>query len=138
METTSTGKKLNFKKWIRNIAITILIVLAGFIYVRYFFVFGTGVKTGELNYVVHKGYIFKTYEGKLIQTGFNNSSSINTKNPSVVQSNQFEFSIADSAVADTLMRSGGREVELGYKEYLAPIPWRGYSKYVVDKIIAIK
>jgi len=138
METTSTDKKSKFKKWIRNIIITLLIILAGFIYVRYFFVFGTGVKAGELNYVVHKGYIFKTYEGKLIQTGFNNSNSRDVKNSSIVQSNQFEFSIADKAIADSLMLCGGREVELHYKEYIASVPWRGYSKYVVDSIIEIK
>ena len=139
METLSTEKKSTFKKWTRNILILLVIALAAFIYFRYFFVFGSGVKAGELNYVVNKGYVFKTYEGKLIQSGFNNSSSINTKGaPSIVQSNQFEFSIADKAVADSLMRCGGREVELSYKEYIAPVPWRGYSKYVVDKIIAVK
>ena len=138
METLLTEKKSIFKKWIRNILIVLVIVLAGFIYFRYFYVFGNGVKAGELNYVVNKGYVFKTYEGKLIQTGFNNSSSIVAKGPSVVQSNQFEFSIADRAVADSLMRCGGREVELSYKEYIAPVPWRGYSKYVVDRIIAVK
>ena len=30
--------------------------------------FGEGVKSGELNYVVYKGLVFKTYEGKLIQS----------------------------------------------------------------------
>ena len=138
METLSTEKKPIFKKWTRNILILLVIALAAFIYFRYFFVFGSGVKAGELNYVVHKGYVFKTYEGKLIQSGFNNSSSISAKSPSIVQSNQFEFSIADKAVADSLMRCGGREVELSYKEYIAPLPWRGYSKYVVDRIIAVK
>ncbi|WP_448635754.1 hypothetical protein [Pedobacter panaciterrae] len=47
----------------------IIVILSGFIYYRYYFVFGDGVKAGELNYVVRKGYVFKTYEGKLIQTG---------------------------------------------------------------------
>ena len=43
--------------------------LALFLYFRFWFVFGEGVKSGELNYVVRKGVIFKTYEGKLIQSG---------------------------------------------------------------------
>ncbi len=137
METDSTGKKSGFKKWIRNIIIVLVIALAGFVYIHYFFVLGTGVKAGELNYVVHKGYVFKTYEGKLIQSGFNNSNS-NIKNQTVVQSNQFEFSISDKAIADSLMLCGGREVELHYKEYKGAVPWRGYSKYVVDRIVAVK
>ena len=136
MKINLREKMPNFKKWLRNILIALFIGLAIFIYFRYFFVFGTGVKTGQLNYVVHKGYVFKTYEGKLIQAGFNNSNSLN--NQSLVQSNQFEFSIDDKVVADSLMRCGGREVELHYKEYKAAIPWRGYSNYIVDEIVAVK
>ena len=77
--------------------------------------------------------IYKTYEGKVIQAGFtgrNNTTSI--------QSYEFEFSITDKDIADSLMRCGGREVELHYKEYLGALPWRGMQKYIVDDIIAVK
>ncbi len=117
------------------IAITVSVLVLGvalFIFVKFFFVFGTGVKTGHLNYLVHKGYVFKTYEGKLIQTGFT------TEQKGALTSNTFEFSVADKAVADSLMVAGGKEVQLHYKEYLGAIPWRGYSKFIVDKIISIK
>ena len=57
-------------KIIGIISLIAVLVIAGVIYFQYFFVFGEGVKAGELNYMVHKGYIFKTYEGKLIQAGF--------------------------------------------------------------------
>ena len=40
-----------------------ILALAAFIFVKFYFVFGEGVKAGELNYVVYKGYVFKTYEG---------------------------------------------------------------------------
>ena len=48
----------------------LIFALGIFIYVRFYYVFGTGVKSGELNYLVYKGVLFKTYEGKLIQSGF--------------------------------------------------------------------
>ena len=48
----------------------LLLVLGGWIYMRYYFVFAEGVKSGYLNYAVYKGDLFKTYEGKLIQEGF--------------------------------------------------------------------
>jgi hypothetical protein len=51
-------------------SIVLLLILVGFFYFRFYFVFGEGVKAGELNYMVYKGYVFKTYEGKLIQRGF--------------------------------------------------------------------
>lgn len=102
-----------------------------FILIRYYFVFGEGVKAGELNYVVKKGLIFKTFEGKLIQNG------LRSKAPNTVQSYEFEFSVSDEAVARKLMLNSGKSVELHYKEYMGALPWRGYSEFVVDSIVAI-
>lgn len=56
-------------------SLVVVIALVAFIYFRFYFVFGEGVKAGELNFVVYKGYVFKTYEGRLIQAGFKGSSS---------------------------------------------------------------
>lgn len=114
--------------------IILVLGLAAFIYFKFYFVFGEGVKAGELNFVVYKGYVFKTYEGKIIQAGFTGKYGSNTS----IQSYEFEFSITDEAIADSLMRCGGKQVELHYKEYLGTLPWRGMQKYVVDKIIAVK
>ncbi|WP_316794452.1 hypothetical protein [Pedobacter frigoris] len=108
------------------------VLLCGFIYYRYFFVFGDGVKAGELNYVVRKGYVFKTYEGKLIQSG------IRSKQTGNIQSNEFEFSVEDKAIAEKMMMNSGKTFELHYKEYISTLPWRGYSPFIVDKIISIK
>lgn len=112
----------------------VVLALAAFIYFKFYFVFGEGVKAGELNFVLYKGYVFKTYEGKIIQSGFTGKYSNNTS----IQSYEFEFSVTDPKVADSLMRCGGREVELHYNEYLGTLPWRGMQKYVVDSIIAVK
>ncbi len=110
-------------------------VLALFVFFKFYFVFGEGVKAGELNFVVYKGYVFKTYEGKVIQAGFNSKMKNTT---SAIQSYEFEFSITDPAVADSLMRCSGKLVELHYKEYLGSLPWRGQQKYVVDRILAVR
>lgn len=117
--------------WIAGIAVVCL--LAAFVYVKYYFVFGEGVKAGELNFVVYKGYLFKTYEGKVIQAGFNSKNRT-----TAIQSYEFEFSITDEALADSLMRCSGKMVELHYKEYLGTLPWRGQQKYVVDGILAVR
>lgn len=101
-----------------------------FCYFRFWFVFGEGVKSGELNYVVRKGVLFKTYEGKLIQTG------IRSKAAGSIQSYEFEFSVEDRALAERLMLLGGRTLELHYKEYFGALPWRGFTKFVVDSIVA--
>lgn len=125
-------KKTWFKKFATRILIFLFIALAIFIYVKFFYVFGEGSKAGELNFFVKKGYIFKTYEGRVIQTGYK------SKVPGSIQSNEFEFSVVDEKVAQQLMSNSGAFMELHYKEYLGALPWRGMSKYVVDSIISIQ
>ena len=114
----------------------ILLAVLGFFFFRYYFVFGEGVKAGELNQVMYKGYVFKTYEGRLIQAGFRGARS--SKGTVTMESYVFEFSVEDKEVADSLMRCSGKSVELHYKEYLGALPWRGQQKYVVDKILSVK
>lgn len=127
---------MTVKSRILAIVTAVAIIAAGlFVYFKFYFVFGEGVKAGELNFVVYKGYIFKTYEGKAIQAGFTKGSK-NAGN--AIQSYEFEFSITDKAIADSLMRCSGKTVELHYKEYLGALPWRGQQKYIVDDILAVR
>lgn len=119
------------KKGIIIASVVLALLLSGFIYFKFYFVFGEGVKAGNLNYLVHKGYVFKTYEGKLIQAGFR------PQKQGTIQSYEFQFSVTDKAVADSLMRCSGKNVELHYKEHLGALPWRGVSEFVVDKIVSV-
>ena len=125
-------KKRKSRKFLVRFLGILLLALAIFVYVRFYYVFGTGVKSGELNYLVHKGVVFKTYEGKLIQSGFR------ADKPGGLQSNQFDFSVVDEEIAKTLMLSSGKDVQLHYKEYFGALPWRGYTKFIVDSIVAIE
>lgn len=117
------------RKFLIALVMTLLLGGSLFIYFRFFFVFGEGVKSGELNYVVYKGVLFKTYEGKLIQSG------IRSKAAGSIQSYEFDFSIADERIARELMLQSGNVVELHYKEYFGVLPWRGFTKYIVDSIV---
>ena len=120
------------KKTISLISVLAILIIAGLVYYRYFFVFGEGVKAGELNYVVKKGYMFKTYEGKLIQSG------IKSRQTGTLQNNEFEFSIGSKDIAEKMMANSGKFYELHYKEYKNTLPWRGFSVYVVDSILSVK
>jgi hypothetical protein len=132
--STTTVKKSNsgFKKFMRIFILISILVLALIIWWKYFYVYGEGVKSGELNYVVKKGNFFKTYEGKLIQSGFR-SKAVGT-----VQSYEFEFSVVDDSIANVLMQNSGNYFDLRYKEYKGTLPWRGFSPYIVDKIIKME
>ena len=111
----------------------LLLVLGGWIYMRYYFVFAEGVKSGYLNYAVYKGDLFKTYEGKLIQEGF-----AKTKTGSGMQSNEFEFSIEDKKVFQQLEVNSGKYFDLHYREYHNAVPWRGNTVYIVDSIVNMR
>ncbi|MBC6112622.1 hypothetical protein ACFOG5_24025 [Pedobacter fastidiosus] len=113
-------------------AVIAILLLIGLAYYNYFFVFGEGVKAGELNYIVKKGYIFKTNEGKLIQSG------VRSRQTGTLQNNEFEFSVSDENIAAKLMGNSGKFYELHYREYKSSLPWRGFSKYVVDSIYAAR
>ena len=114
-----------------GIGIVALVAFAVWFFFNFYFVFGSGVKAGELNLFVYKGYVFKTYEGRLIQAGYKSSNS-------TIQSNEFNFSVTDKKVAQQLERSAGKFVELHYKEYLGTLPWRGMTKYVVDSVLTVE
>ena len=131
MIITKTFIMTKGKKILGGIGIFAVLGLALWIFIKFYFVFGSGVKAGELNLFVYKGYIFKTYEGRLIQAGYKGSSG-------TIQSNEFNFSVTSEAVARQLERNAGKFVELHYKEYLGALPWRGMTHYVVDSVISIQ
>lgn len=120
------------KKILKIGFVVLLIVGAALFWWRHYFVFGEGVKAGDLNFLVKKGYIFKTWEGRLIQTGFK------TPSPGAIQSNEFEFSITNDSLAMVLERASGKFVELRYKEYIRPLPWRGMSQFIVIEVLEIR
>jgi hypothetical protein len=109
-----------------------LLAIGVVIYTQFYFVFGVGVKTGTLNQIVYKGYMFKTYEGRLILDG------VYSQQAGMLQSNAFDFSVVKKSVADRLMTVDNAAVRLHYSEYKHTLPWRGNSKYVVDSIVILK
>ena len=117
------------------LTIFIFIIVAGtalFAYWKYFYVFGDGIKSGYLNYIVRKGNVFKTWEGKLIQEGFR-SNTVGS-----IQSYEFTFSVESDSIANILQMNSGKIFDLHYKEYHGIVVWRGNSLYVVDKVVRIR
>lgn len=121
------------RKFTTIASLVIIVGLAIFFYYRFYFPFGDdSVKDGYLNKIEHKGYIFKTWEGTLIQGGLKSAS------PGAMQSPTFEFSVLNRDIAKELQMNSGKYFVLHYKEYFGTLPWRGHSKYIVDSIISMK
>jgi hypothetical protein len=132
MTESQPTKRRAFRKILGWVTTIIIIMIIIGLWWKYYFVFGEGVKSGELNYVVKKGNLFKTYEGKLIQSG------IRSKTPGAIQSYEFEFSVVNDSIANILMNNSGNHFDLHYKEYKGALPWRGYSPFIVDKIVSMR
>ena len=120
---STTGKVVT---WTSVIAV---LALAAFIFIKFFFVYSEGVNEGDINYFQREGFIFKTYEGKMIQTGLKN-----TKVQGSIQSNEFRFSVVSEDVARQLNEGVNTGVKLHWKRYLGTLPWRGNSEYIVDSV----
>lgn len=116
------------KKFIWSTLTVILLVLLIAGYWRFYFVYSEGTKAGQLNTFQKKGFVFKTYEGKIIQSGFQKN----------IQSNEFNFSVEEERIARILEANSGREMNLRYKRFLGALPWRGVEKYIVDSVLEIR
>lgn len=120
------------KKFAWILGISALVIFLIFFWWKFYFVFGEGVKAGSLNYFVKKGVIFKTYEGRVVQEGFQSPTA------GGLQSNEFRFSVESEEVASKLERASGKFVELKYKEFNGMLPWRGTSNFVVTEVLTIE
>ena len=117
------------KKFAWITGLILVLVLRIFFWWKFYFVFGERVKAGSLNYFVKKGVVFKTWEGRMVQEGFQSPTS------GALQSNEFRFSVTDPKVAEVLERNSGKRLELRYEEYNGMLPWRGTSVFVVTEVI---
>jgi len=112
------------RRFIGKILLILIVVLLAFGYWRFYWIFGEGVKAGELNYVVKKGYIFKTYEGKLIQSGFRGGT------PGAIQSYDFEFSVTSEHIAQQLMVNRERYLNCTIKNI-----WELFHGVVIQRLL---
>ncbi len=128
------SKDMNTAGKIVSITLSVLLLaLAIFVYFKFFFVYSEGTNEGDINYFQREGFVFKTYEGKMIQTGYNSHNTSAT-----IQSNEFKFSVVDEHVAAQIDNNSSRQIKLHWKRYLGTLPWRGNSQFVVDSIISVR
>jgi hypothetical protein len=126
MEAKSSGRKIII------ISSLIILVVISLTFLIFNYTYSEGNRAGVVVKISKKGYLLKTYEGELNMGGMGNL-------PNTAQMNmQWNFSVNDQAVADTLMNLEGRKVSLHYKEIIKNMPWQGETKYFVDGVKLIK
>lgn len=119
-------------KVLSTLTFLVILGLSAFVFFKFYFVYSEGVNEGDINYFQKEGFLFKTYEGKMIQTGYNSKNTNST-----IQSNEFKFSVVEERIAAQLNEGGSEHVKLHWKRYLGTLPWRGKSEFVVDSIYSM-
>ncbi|MFZ2339279.1 MAG: hypothetical protein WAW07_06080 [Bacteroidales bacterium] len=116
-------------KRIFNWALGILLVLlAVFIYFKFFFTYSEGYRAGLLQKFSNKGVFFKTYEGELILSSVSSTANV------AIASEKFLFSVLEKDMTMSYDTMQGRNVIVHYIEKKGAVPWRGDSRYLVDSI----
>jgi len=111
--------------WILGI---LLVLIAVFIYFKYFFTYSEGYRAGLLQKFSNKGVIFKTYEGELILSSVSSTANV------AIASEKFLFSVLKKDINLSYDTLQGRNVIVHYIEKRGGVPWRGDSRYIVDSI----
>jgi hypothetical protein len=117
-----TKRVFNWILWI------FLILVAVFIYFKYFFTYSEGYRAGLLQKFSNKGVFFKTYEGELILSSVASTSNV------AIASEKFHFSVLEKDMKMSFDTLQGRNVIVHYIEKKGAVPWRGDSRYIVDSI----
>lgn len=116
------------KKFFRWIIFLLVIVLAVFVYFKYFFSYSEGYRAGLLQKFSNKGIAFKTYEGELIL------SSVASTRDIAIASEKFLFTMVNKDLVRQFDTLQGKDVIVHYIQKGGAVFWRGDSKYLVDSV----
>ncbi len=138
MENESFGKKLRRKtsKIVKRILLIGIIILLAVLSFWQWGVYEKGVKAGKVLSVSEKGFIFKTYEGKLNLEAF---GALKGASP-IAES--FDFSIEknqDQVIKDLQQVAlSGERVNLYFIKRYVVFPWRGDTNVFIEKVERLK
>lgn len=123
------------KGFLRKLMYFFIIAIVVAIIAGTYYMLGTysdGDRIGVIIKFSRKGYMFKTYEGQLNQEFFPGGVSSNQN----VTPNIWDFSVNDQKIANDIENAmtHGARVKLHYDEKYYRLPWRGETKYIVNKV----
>ncbi|MBI1766933.1 MAG: hypothetical protein HY015_09560 [Bacteroidetes bacterium] len=124
------------KKIVKRAIILIVVLGIALLSFLYWGVYERGVMAGKVLRITQKGFVFKTYEGKLNLETFGalkGTSPIAESFDFSVESNQTEVIKELEQVA-----LSGERVNLKFVRRFSAFPWRGDTKYFVVGIERLK
>src|SRR6478672_9856118 len=99
------------RKIILLVIIGMLLLITGYIYWYFYYPLSEGTREGIVQKFSHKGNVFKTWEGEMVQQGFGQRGGN-------FNANYFYFSVVNDLVADSLGHGAlGKVVRVHYVQY---------------------
>jgi hypothetical protein len=119
-------------KWIKRIVVIALLLGIGVLVFAYWGVYEKGTMAGKVLRITEKGVVFKTYEGKISLESFGALKGVSPV------AETFDFSIEgdQTEVIKQLeeVALSGERVNLHFVKRYVRFPWRGDTKYFVEKV----
>ena len=124
------------KKIVKRVIIVAIVLGIGLFAFLYWGVYERGVMAGKVLRITQKGFIFKTYEGKLNLETF---GALKGASP-IAESFDFSVESSQSEVIKELeqVALSGERVNLKFVRRFTTFPWRGDTKYFVVGIERLK
>jgi hypothetical protein len=134
METESFGQraKKTTVKVVKRVFIIGTIIAIAILAFLYWGVFERGVMAGKVLRISEKGFMFKTFEGKLSLESFGALKGVSP----VAETFDFSVESSDSETIQLLneVALSGERVNLHFKKRFMSFPWRGDTKYFVTRV----
>jgi len=138
MENESFGQRFakTTKKIVRRIILVALVLGLIVFSFLYWGVYESGIMAGKVLRVTQKGMLFKTYEGKLNLETF---GALKGSSP-IAESFDFSVESDQKEVIKDLeqVALSGERVNLHFIKRYSAFPWRGDTKYFIERVERIK
>lgn len=134
MNEENLGQKVvrKTKSFLKKLFLILFVLALGVFAFLYWGTYETGVMAGKVIRVSEKGILFKTYEGKL------NLESFGALKGTSPIAESFDFSVEgnEQEVIASLQQVAlsGERVNLYFTKRYMAFPWRGETKYFVNKV----
>ncbi|TXI71202.1 MAG: 6-phosphogluconate dehydrogenase [Cyclobacteriaceae bacterium] len=119
-------------KWVKRLLLIALVLGLGVLAFAYYGVYEKGTMAGKVLRITEKGVLFKTYEGKISLESFGALKGVSPV------AETFDFSIEgdQTEVIKQLeeVALSGERVNLHFVKRYVRFPWRGETKYFVEKV----
>lgn len=120
------------KKILKNILFVVIALATIVLSFLYWGTYESGVMAGKVLRISEKGFLFKTYEGKLSLESFGALKGVSP----VAETFDFSVESNEDNVIEQLneVALSGERVNLHFKKRFLTFPWRGDTKYFITQV----